>query len=330
MGVHDREDARDANPLVNRLPAEVVSRRKPRAEPAFVEVEGGSVTIDRKTIFAMKPEHRAKWLFKALKHAAVGEVRANDVYDVIASNRFVEDLPPKVGRKMGRAVQEQMDLFSTKQRRFLTSEAVLVSKFGAQESAESKMEDMMARCRAFVREKAMERGDFAAQQGQAEAAVPPGGGVCASGEPGFHADKADISNAPVGTQAAGQKESSKDGRGDREKEGKAQQRSTKHRARSSSHSASSSRSRAARKSKRPARKRSRSRDPSSSDGFLAKRAATGRGRRRPQQQQQQQLQRRHGSLSPSGERPRKRRGRSSSSEPASKKRVSVKAKRKQR
>jgi len=135
--------------------------------------------IDRKAVFSMKPERRAKWLTKALKQAADGLLRASDIYDVISSTRFAEDIPYKMGSKMNSAVQEHLPLFSGKQQRYLSSESTLSVKFGkkkevnamessqddkaAEEKSEAQMEEMMARCRAFVREKMLERGERSMQ-----------------------------------------------------------------------------------------------------------------------------------------------------------------------
>lgn len=174
----------DANPLNRRLPAEVVSRRRRVALPTAVEAaEDAPVTLDRKAVFALKPPQREKWLKKALKQVADSQIRSSDLYDVIASTRFAEDIPYKLGQKMARAVQQQLSLFSGKQQRFLSAEATLVLKFGkaAQQGADASeapgngwaapeagvvaappqtsAEEMMARCRAFVRERMQERGE---------------------------------------------------------------------------------------------------------------------------------------------------------------------------
>jgi len=178
MGVRDREDNRDANPLVNALPAQVVGRRR-RAQPSQAELQGDTVTLDRQLVFLMKPEHRAKWLSNALEQMGQDqEIRASDIYDIIASNRFVDGVQPKLGRKMASLLLGQLELFSAKQKRFLSSEAALVAKFGVtpQQHAQSQQaeqqaqaaDDMMARCAAFVREKMIERGEIQGEQGKKE------------------------------------------------------------------------------------------------------------------------------------------------------------------
>lgn len=161
-----------------RLPAEVVSRRRPQ-QVAQVETAGDPVPLDRKVVFLMKPDKRQKWLTKALKQAGEGLLRVSDLYDVIASTRFPEDVPYKLGQKMNRAVQQQLDLFTGKQQKYLSTESLLSTRFKvgapeheigdtAQESADegeaavSQMEEMMARCRAFARQKMTERGERSA------------------------------------------------------------------------------------------------------------------------------------------------------------------------
>lgn len=175
----------DANPLNRRIPAEVVSRR--RRTPAAGEGED-DVSLDRKSVFALKPPQRAKWLAKALKGVADSVLRASDVYDLVANSRFVEDVPYKLGKNMARTVQQQLTLFSAKQQRFLVTEAALGQKFGMTPEEEKElevsvdvkandgtaddsmqMEDMMARCRAFVREKNMIGGDVVAEDAPATA-----------------------------------------------------------------------------------------------------------------------------------------------------------------
>jgi hypothetical protein len=185
MGVRDREDNRDANPMVNALPAQVIGRRRNRGPPQ-AEKEGDVVTIDRKVVFSMKPDIRAKWLKNALVHIAQQQIRASDIYEIIASSRFVDGVQQKLGQKMAQSLQDQLGLFSVKQKRSLSSEAALLLKFELAQPAPTKepadadqkgrngasvgapaegIEDMMQRCRAFVREKMSERDEKASGLG---------------------------------------------------------------------------------------------------------------------------------------------------------------------
>merc|ERR1740117_117546 len=112
--------------MFKRLPAEIVSRRK---HAAVAQVSEGDevVSMDRKSVFILKPELRLKWLTKALKQAAEGKVKPGDLYDVTASSRFAENLPPKVGRKMGRLLKEQVGIFTGKQQKYLQEQAEIIT-----------------------------------------------------------------------------------------------------------------------------------------------------------------------------------------------------------
>lgn len=170
MGFKDREDNCACNPMLNSLPREVTSRRKAHVSQA--EKEGDEVTLDRKVVFLMKPEFRAKWLTNALNHVKKQKIRSSDIYEILASNRFVDGIQPKLGRKMAAELLVRLELFSVKQRKKLSSEADLMVKFGSapapteaqQPSPESggSADDMLTRCAAFMREKMIERGELAA------------------------------------------------------------------------------------------------------------------------------------------------------------------------
>merc|ERR1712187_1001622 len=94
----------------------------------------------------------------------------SDIYSIISSNRFIDGIQPKLGKKMAGAVLKQIDHFSAKQKRNLTN-CVLVSNFGEmrsrpgeleqaqgsdEDTASQKVNDMMARCLAFAQEKSAE------------------------------------------------------------------------------------------------------------------------------------------------------------------------------
>lgn len=163
-----------------RLPAEIVSRRvrpvvKQAPQHAQVEKDDSShVTLDLRQILDMNPDKRARWLSKALQQAQDGRVVATDVYDVVAHARFASELSEKAGRRCYRVLHANLSLFSSKQQRFIEKECELAVLFRAnawekppagdekadnKEASAAAMEEMMARCRAFVREKQTERGD---------------------------------------------------------------------------------------------------------------------------------------------------------------------------
>jgi len=176
-----QQDSNDCNPMHKRIQGEIVSRRR-RTEPIIVDGEE-LASMDRKAVFALKPEMRFKWMTKALRQAEEGKMNCSVLYDIFGSSRFAEEVPPKLGKKMARALQSQgLPLFSAKQQRFIIGQAEIMTRFsppgvtipivldsernGGKATSKKKekagpidMEAMMARCQAFVQEKQHERGE---------------------------------------------------------------------------------------------------------------------------------------------------------------------------
>lgn len=112
----------DVNPLHKRLPAEVVTRKR-RPEPKVVEEKPvEEVEVDLKVAAALKPDARLKWLNKACKMAAEGLASTTDLYNIITSRKFLGGLPSRIARRLRDVVNENVDLFSEKQQRYLKSE----------------------------------------------------------------------------------------------------------------------------------------------------------------------------------------------------------------
>lgn len=170
--------------MFKRLPAEVVARRGDRAgkKPQPVE-KAPATTVELEQVLQKRPDGRAKWLAKALVQAADGRMDSQSLYSVVAHNRFIEELTDKAGKRMYRALHANLHVFSSRQRKFLEKECALARKYAAtafqgiqkdgdedekQEQAASAVEDMMARCRAFVRERQSERGERAENGGEDE------------------------------------------------------------------------------------------------------------------------------------------------------------------
>lgn len=170
--------------MFKRLPAEVVARRGDRAgkKPQPVE-KAPATTVELEQVLQKRPDGRAKWLAKALVQAADGRMDSQSLYSVVAHNRFIEELTEKAGKRMYRALHANLHVFSSRQRKFLEKECALARKYAAtafqgiqkdgdedekQEQAASAVEDMMARCRAFVRERQSERGERAENGGEDE------------------------------------------------------------------------------------------------------------------------------------------------------------------
>lgn len=115
-----------------------------------------------KPTLALKPEKRAKWLTQAISALKDGGVRVSDVYDIVGHPKFVNNVSNGVGQKMRRLLSSEMKLFTGKQRqglekselfkKFPVDDGPKASKAAPAEVDEGKMDDMMARCRAFVRD----------------------------------------------------------------------------------------------------------------------------------------------------------------------------------
>jgi len=118
------------------------------------------VDCSLKPTLALKPEARAKWLTKAVSALRDGAIRVSDVFDIIAHPKFVNGIPEGIGKKMRRSLSGEMKLFSDKQRQGLERselfkrfpEEAKPSKAQPAEVDEGKMDEMMARCRAFVKD----------------------------------------------------------------------------------------------------------------------------------------------------------------------------------
>lgn len=158
--------------MFKRLPAEVVARRGDRAGKKPQPVEKAPATTVE------------------LEQAADGRMDSQSLYSVVAHNRFIEELTDKAGKRMYRALHANLHVFSSRQRKFLEKECALARKYAAtafqgiqkdgdedekQEQAASAVEDMMARCRAFVRERQSERGERAENGGEDEDGDGEGG-----------------------------------------------------------------------------------------------------------------------------------------------------------
>mmetsp|Transcript_14077 Transcript_14077/g.29499 ORF Transcript_14077/g.29499 Transcript_14077/m.29499 type:complete len:296 (+) Transcript_14077:71-958(+) len=152
------------------------------------DAETFSFAVDLKTVLSLRPEQRPKWLSKACRKVADGEANVKHLYDVLSSRKLVGEMAEKVGRRMLRVLREHLYLFSEKQQRFLTEESALATHYSIEERSEeeaeepestartshmkgddaaARMEEMMARCRDFVREKA---GTFDQRRVEAEEA----------------------------------------------------------------------------------------------------------------------------------------------------------------
>jgi len=107
------------------------------------------------------PAERAEWLSKACRLAGDGEFKASRVCDTIGNRKFVADLPPKIRQRMERTLRKHIALFSEAQIKVIRKSGLLVDVVAegvgtsaARDDTADRLEDMMARCRNFVRQNA--------------------------------------------------------------------------------------------------------------------------------------------------------------------------------
>lgn len=130
-------DEGDANPLHRRIPGEVISRRARIPKKQVPEKEPEEVVVDLKAVAALKPEARLKWLTKACRMVTEGTAASTDLYDIVVNRKFVSGMPERVVRKINVVIQDNSDLFSDKQQRYLSSgECPIMSRLAVREVAE--------------------------------------------------------------------------------------------------------------------------------------------------------------------------------------------------
>jgi len=136
---------------------------------------GTGLELDPRKVLKLEPEDRAAWMSKACKLAADHNFRVSSLFDTLSSEKFAVGLPDKVGKRMHRTLLKYLDIFTDKQQRTLKQSALprayalhdkpdepkelsdlkpAKKKKSDDEDAALRMEEMMARCRGFVREKA--------------------------------------------------------------------------------------------------------------------------------------------------------------------------------
>lgn len=104
------------------VPGEVMSRRHKKTTKADVQQEKDEyVSLDWDDVFPKKPKERLRWLFKALDAAKGGKVKTGTLFDIIAHRKFVEGLKGNVATDCLNLIRGNINLFSAKQQKQLTS-----------------------------------------------------------------------------------------------------------------------------------------------------------------------------------------------------------------
>lgn len=97
--------------------------------------------MDQKTAITLKPDARPKWLSRACKMTLDGKASATELYNIIVSRRFSAGLPERIGRKLGSIIQKNLELFSDKQRRHLSSSEFALNAHVIEPAADADMDD---------------------------------------------------------------------------------------------------------------------------------------------------------------------------------------------
>lgn len=155
-----RNEDRDANPMNDAIPGEVV-RRSEKFEKSGPSTKALAET-DITAVLFKGSGTREKWLKKALQQVSDGELQAVDIYNILKVPDFAADLKEKTGRSMYKFLMSRISVFSKGQQRFLAKECPLAQQFGGGGAAEPMVDDskqnpeaaeeMMARVRQFVRQ----------------------------------------------------------------------------------------------------------------------------------------------------------------------------------
>mmetsp|Transcript_19403 Transcript_19403/g.42840 ORF Transcript_19403/g.42840 Transcript_19403/m.42840 type:complete len:306 (-) Transcript_19403:61-978(-) len=155
-----RNEDRDANPMNDAIPGEVV-RRSEKFEKSGPSTKALAET-DITAVLSKGSGTREKWLKKALQQVSDGELQAVDIYNILKVPDFAADLKEKTGRSMYKFLMSRISVFSKGQQRFLSKECPLAQQFGGGGAAEPMVDDskqnpeaaeeMMARVRQFVRQ----------------------------------------------------------------------------------------------------------------------------------------------------------------------------------
>lgn len=155
-----RNEDRDANPMNDAIPGEVV-RRSEKFEKSGPSTKALAET-DITAVLSKGCGTREKWLKKALQQVSDGELQAVDIYNILKVPDFAADLKEKTGRSMYKFLMSRISVFSKGQQRFLAKECPLAQQFGGGGAAEPMVDDskqnpeaaeeMMARVRQFVRQ----------------------------------------------------------------------------------------------------------------------------------------------------------------------------------
>jgi hypothetical protein len=106
----------------------VMSRRQPRQTRAQQvddkeKGEAEAFPMDSAQVLAKKPDARLKWLQKGLMYASKKYVQIADIFDISTNKKFMDNSSVAIAKQIESTLLANLHTFSTKQQRFLLSDA---------------------------------------------------------------------------------------------------------------------------------------------------------------------------------------------------------------
>lgn len=102
---------------------EVTSRRQHKvSKEDIAKAKDEYVSLDWDVVFPKKPKERLRWLYKAFIAAKEGRVKTRQLFDIVAHRKFIEGLKGNIATDTLNLIRGNLDLFTAKQRKQLTSE----------------------------------------------------------------------------------------------------------------------------------------------------------------------------------------------------------------
>jgi len=127
------------------LVTESVKRKEKVVKAQRSALEEANFSVDPKEILAKKPEQKLNWAVKAVELARRHTVKVNLVFDIISNPRFILSFGPGRGAQFRAVIERNLDLFSTKQQKFLqSSECKLTTFQGGDDSEDGEDPDPKA------------------------------------------------------------------------------------------------------------------------------------------------------------------------------------------
>lgn len=105
-----------------RIEAEVVRRKRKVSKEEEEKKKDEFVSLDWDSVLPKKPKEKLRWLYKALEAARAGRLKIQPIFDIIVHRKFLHDLKGAIATDCLNLIRGDIELFSTKQKKRLTSD----------------------------------------------------------------------------------------------------------------------------------------------------------------------------------------------------------------